>query len=58
MFGNPEMEKVTKPKLDQVREVGKVYFETGKIPDSLLEDLAKPMIPNEQYISMINSVTL
>ena len=49
---------INKPKLDQVREVGKVYFETGKIPDSLLEDLAKPMIPNEQYISMINSLTL
>lgn len=58
LLNQKEAEIVTKPKLEQVKEAGRQYYKTGRVSDGLLEEIAKPMIPNKDYINQINSVQL
>ena len=54
MFNVPEAAVVTVPRLEQVKEAGRQYAETGKIDDELLKAVCSPMIPEEQYAAIVN----
>ena len=55
MFNAPEAAVVTEPRLALVRQAGKQYAETGEINAALLEEICSPMIPEEQYASIVNA---
>jgi len=55
MFNAPEAESVTKPKLKSVSEAGEHYAKTGQLTDRICDSLAKPMIPESMYASIVNS---
>jgi hypothetical protein len=55
MFNAPEAAIVTEPRLVLVRQAGKQYAETGKINAALLNEICSPMIPEEQYASIVNA---
>ena len=54
MFNAPEAAVVTKPRLEKVRQAGRQYAETGAIDAALLQEIASPMIPEEQYAAIVN----
>jgi multimeric flavodoxin WrbA len=54
MFNVPSADVVTKPRLARIREAGKAYAETGMIPESLLQEIGSPMIPEETYAAIVN----
>lgn len=54
MFSVPEAAVVTKPRLENVRQAGRQYAETGAIDAALLQEIASPMIPEEQYAAIVN----
>ncbi len=54
MFNVPEAAAVTLPRLELVRKAGKQYAEQGKIETPLLTAITSPMIPQEQYASIVN----
>ena len=54
MFNAPEAKPVTEPRLALLREAGKVYAETGAIPEALINEIGSPMIPEEVYASIVN----
>ena len=54
MFNAPEAKPVTGPRLALIREAGKVYAETGAIPEALLSEIGSPMIPEEVYAAIVN----
>ena len=54
MFNVPQAAVVTVPRLEQVKEAGKQYAETGKIDDELLITVCSPMIPEAQYAAIVN----
>ena len=54
MFNAPEAAVVTGPKLELVRQAGKQYAESGAIDGKLLEEIGSPMIPEEQYVKIVN----
>lgn len=55
MFNAPEAAIVTEPRLALIREAGKQYAETGEINAALLNEICSPMIPEEQYASIVNA---
>ena len=55
MFNAPDAKPATEPKLELVRQAGRIYAETGEIPEGLLEKVCAPMIPEEVYASIVNS---
>ena len=55
MFNAPTAAVVTEPRLQLVRQAGLQYAEKGKIETSLLDEITSPMIPEEQYASIVNS---
>ena len=54
MFNAPEAAVVTEPRLELVRHAGKQYAETGEIGMALLTEINSPMIPEDQYASIVN----
>ena len=54
MFSAPEAAVVTGPRLALVRQAGKIFAETGAVPESLLAGIGTPMIPEEVYASIVN----
>ena len=54
MFCIPQASPVTEPRLELVRKAGKQYAETGKIEETLLEEIGSPMIPEDLYIRFAN----
>jgi putative NADPH-quinone reductase len=54
MFNAPEAAPVTVPKLELVKEAGKMYAEGFFVSEKLLEDIMTPMIPEEQYAKIVN----
>ena len=54
MFNAPEASVVTVPRLELVKQAGKMYAETGKIQPELLAFITSPMIPEEQYAQIVN----
>ena len=54
MFNAPEAAVVTEPRLELVRHAGKQYAETGEIDMALLTEINSPMIPEDQYASIVN----
>ena len=54
MFNAPEAAVVTAPRLELVRQAGKQYAESGAIDGKLLEEIGSPMIPEEQYVKIVN----
>lgn len=54
MFNAPEAAEVTVPRLELVREAGKLYAEKGSLSEELLARLAAPMIPEEVYAQIVN----
>ena len=52
----PEFVKLKEEKLNQVKEAGFEYAKTGAISSELVCNIEKTMIPNESYISMMNSL--
>lgn len=54
MFNAPEAATVTGPRLNLVRQAGKQYAESGAIDDKLLAEICSPMIPEEQYVKIVN----
>ena len=55
MFGAPAADIVTKPRLELVREAGRQFAQSGKIEKDLLEKICSPMIPEEEYVRIVNS---
>lgn len=55
MFNAPEARIVTVPRLALVRKAGRQYAETGTIAPELLSEICSPMIPEEQYIQIVNA---
>ena len=45
---------MTKPRLELVREAGRQYAKTGTLAEDLLERIASPMIPEEEYVRIVN----
>ena len=54
MFNAPEAAVVTGPRLELVRQAGKQYAESGAIDGKLLAEIGSPMIPEEQYVKIVN----
>ncbi len=54
MFNAPEAAIVTKSRLALVKQAGKQYAEAGEIKKTLLEEICSPMIPEEQYATIVN----
>ena len=54
MFNVPEAAIVTEPRLALVRQAGKQYAQTGRINEALLAEIGSPMIPEEQYVAIVN----
>lgn len=54
MFNVPAAAIVTVPRLERVREAGRQYAKTGRIDESLLQEICSPMIPEEQYAAIVN----
>ena len=54
MFNAPEAAVVTVPRLQQVKEAGRQYAETGAIDPALLAAVCAPMIPEAQYAAIVN----
>lgn len=52
----PQVESLTVPFLQKVREAGKEYRATGKLSDETIQTLGTPMIPNEIYVGITNQV--
>ena len=55
MFNVPEAAVVTSPRLELVKRAGSQYAETGEINQALLDQIASPMIPEEQYTAIVNA---
>ena len=53
LFHSPELEAVTRPRLELIRQAGAQYGATGSIESTLTEAILSPMIPEEKYISML-----
>ena len=54
MFNAPEAAVVTEPRLALMQQAGKQYAKTGEIDATLLEEICSPMIPEEQYVAIVN----
>ena len=54
MFNVPQVDVVTKPRLELVKQAGRQYCETGMIEGKLLETISSPMIPEEMYAKIAN----
>ena len=54
MFNAAEAAVVTGPRLKLVRQAGRQYAENGAIDEKLMAEIGSPMIPEEQYIKIIN----
>ncbi len=54
MFSAPEAAPVTEPRLALIRQAGRLYAETGSIPETMQEQICSPMIPEDIYASIVN----
>lgn len=55
MFNVPEAQAVTAPKLQQVKEAGKLYAQKGELPQEVIDQIRSPMIPEDVYAQIVNS---
>jgi hypothetical protein len=54
MFNAREAAIATEPRLALVQQAGKQYAQTGRINEALLAEIGSPMIPEEQYVAIVN----
>lgn len=54
MFSAPEASCVTVPKLEAVKRAGMQYGATGEIDGVLSDELTAPMIPEDEYVRIVN----
>lgn len=54
MFNAPEAAEVTVPRLELVKEAGRMFASEGELKDDILAQIASPMIPEELYASIVN----
>ncbi|MCR5808357.1 MAG: flavodoxin family protein [Clostridiales bacterium] len=54
MFNAPQAAPITGPRLELVRQAGKMFAQTGKVDEELLAVICSPMIPEEVYASIVN----
>jgi multimeric flavodoxin WrbA len=55
MFNTPAAASVTGPRLELVRKAGRQYAESGAIDDKFMAEICSPMIPEEEYIKIVNA---
>ncbi len=55
MFNALAAAAVTEPRLQRIKEAGRQYAGTGEIKEELLKEICSPMIPEEVYVSLVNS---
>ena len=55
MFNAPGAAPVTVPRLDLVKQAGRLYAKTREVPKEMLEEICSPMIPEEVYAQIVNS---
>jgi len=55
MFNAPEAAPVTVPRLALVKQAGKQFAENGRIEVALLAEIGSPMIPDEEYATIVNA---
>lgn len=53
---SPELQPLKSQLLDRFTEAGHEYSKTGNLSIETIKALERPMIPNEMYIGMINSM--
>lgn len=53
---DPQLETLKENLFLSLKEAGKEYNQTGKISLSLLDKIQKPLLPNDIYINIINSM--
>lgn len=56
MLGVKEAEPLAKIKLGQFRTAGKIFAETKRLPEEIVQKIAVPMIPEEEYAKMVNGL--
>ncbi len=54
MFNAPRAVAGTGPRLELVRRAGRQYAERGAVDGTLLADIGAPMIPEEEYVKIVN----
>lgn len=54
MFNAPEAASVTGPFLEQVRQAGREYAQSGAVTPETMEKLSIPMIPDKAYAAIVN----
>ncbi|MCR5731395.1 MAG: flavodoxin family protein [Sphaerochaetaceae bacterium] len=54
MFSAKEADIVTLPKLEEIRRAGREYAEKQMVSPSLIDEIKKPMILEEQYAAIVN----
>lgn len=54
MFNAPEAASVTGPFLEQVKQAGREYAQSGAVTAETFEKLSIPMIPDEVYAAIVN----
>jgi multimeric flavodoxin WrbA len=54
MFNAPEAQVVTRPRLELVKKAGEQFARTGGIEEALLAEIGSPMIPEDQYATIVN----
>lgn len=54
MMNAPTAKIVADPKRESFRKAGMEYFNTGCLKDETIKDLESLMIPNEEYIRIVN----
>ena len=54
MFNAPEAAVVTVPRLEKIKEAGRQYAQSGTIAPELMAEISSPMIPEDQYASIVN----
>lgn len=56
MLNVPEAEPLTRPLLERFKQAGTYYAEHLNLSEDIVKALEEPMIPNEVYIQMVNSL--
>ena len=54
MFNAPEAQIVTIPRLEKIKEAGRQLAKDFTIRDEVMQEIASPMIPEDQYAQIVN----
>ena len=53
---DPKLQDVKNTLIASIRKAGAEYNQTGTISDSTLHEVQQPMLPNDIYIGIVNSL--